>query len=79
MTSDSFAVVGDQRRRRLLDARPLRVREPSALEGDAGVFVLTEVDERIAIRQPGAMVLRQSFPAPAALRSRACAARPSRR
>ena len=47
-------------------ARPLRIGQPCALEGDARVRVLLEIDQHIAVGQPRAMMVRASSPAPAA-------------
>jgi len=53
-----LAVVGDQRRGGRLDAGPLGLTLPGALEGNARVGVLLEVDEHVAVCKPRARMMR---------------------
>ncbi len=71
------AIIGHERRGRLLHAHTFRIREARALEGDARVVVLLQVEERIAIGQPGAMVVRIGLEHPPHLL--ACLCRAARR
>ncbi len=52
------AVAGHQSRRCLFDERPLRIGQPGALESDARVVVLLQIDQGVAVRQPGERVMR---------------------
>ncbi len=47
----------EHRRRGLLHVRAVRIGERRALEGDARIVVLPEVDEHVAVGEPGEMMV----------------------
>ena len=50
-------VVDHEAGRRLLNPRPMRIGKPRALEGNARVRILLEVDQRITVRKPCEVVM----------------------
>jgi hypothetical protein len=66
----SLAVSRHERGGGILFAQPLRIGEPCALEGQLRVRIVREVDERIAVRQPRAMMMRHFFQHPPHLGAR---------
>src|SRR4029077_10197709 len=58
------ALIGEERRRRFLDARALWIGEARALECDSSLLILSKIDERVAVGEPGAVMmgLRVQYP-----------------
>ena len=54
----ALAVIGQQQRAGLFDARAVRISEPRTLKGHTRVAVLSQVDERVPVRHPGTVMLR---------------------
>src|SRR5262249_29659928 len=51
------ALIGEQRRRGFLDARALWIGEARALERDSSLLGLSEIDERVAVGEPGTVMM----------------------